>query len=124
MKGFFKCIFWKEGKIWHHIQGAKYHTLTSVTRSCDKSGCMLDYISIPTGGYQYLQLGYRYFLLCTSVNKKMIFIIITIIIIIIIIIINIIIIIIIIIIMKSGAPLLGLPKSIYYISHSLAIALV
>ena len=51
----------------------------------------------------------------------MIFIIITIIIIIIIIIINIIIII---IIMKSGAPLLGLPKSIYYISHSLAIALV
>ena len=85
---------------------------------------MLDYISIPTGGYQYLQLGYRYFLLCTSVNKKMIFIIITIIIIIIIIIINIIIIIIIIIIMKSGAPLLGLPKSIYYISHSLAIALV
>ena len=54
----------------------------------------------------------------------MIFIIITIIIIIIIIIINIIIIIIIIIIMKSGAPLLGLPKSIYYISHSLAIALV
>ena len=84
---------------------------------------MVDYISIPTGGYQYLQLGYRYFLLCTSVNKKMIFIIITIIIIIIIIIINIIIIIII-IIMKSGAPLLGLPKSIYYISHSLAIALV
>ena len=83
---------------------------------------MVDYISIPTGGYQYLQLGYRYFLLCTSVNKKMIFIIITIIIIIIIIIINIIIIII--IIMKSGAPLLGLPKSIYYISHSLAIALV
>ena len=52
----------------------------------------------------------------------MIFIIITIIIIIIIIIINIIIIII--IVMKSGAPLLGLPKSIYYISHSLAIALV
>ena len=84
---------------------------------------MVDYISIPTGGYQYLQLGYWYFLLCTSVNKKMIFIIITIIIIIIIIIINIIIIIII-IIMKSGAPLLGLPKSIYYISHSLAIALV
>ena len=81
---------------------------------------MVDYISIPTGRYQYLQLGY--FLLCITVNKKMIFIIITIIIIIIIIIINIIIIII--IIMKSGAPLLGLPKSIYYISHSLAIALV
>ena len=100
MKGFFKCIFWKEGKIWHHIQGAKYHTLTSVTRSCDKSGCMVDYISKPTGGYQYLQLGY--FLLCTSVNKT-IFTIITIIIIIIIII----------TIMKSGAPLLGLPKSIY-----------
>ena len=66
---------------------------------------MVDYISIPTGGYQYLQLGY--FLLCTNVNKKMIFITITIIFIIIIII----------IIMKSGAPLLGLPKSIYYITR-------
>ena len=73
---------------------------------------MVDYISIPTGGYQYLQLGYL--LLCTSVNKKMIFIIIAIIIIIFIIIIIIIIIfIIIIIIINSGAPLLGLPISIY-----------
>ena len=60
---------------------------------------MVDYISIPTGRYQYLQLGY--FLLCITVNKKMIFIIITIIIIII-------------ITMNSGALLLGLPKSIYY----------
>ena len=85
------------------MQGAKYHTLTSVPHSCDRSGCVVDYISIPTGGYQYLQLGY--FLLCTSVNKKMIFIIITIIIIIIIIM----------IIINSGAPLLGLPKCIYYI---------
>ena len=80
---------------------------------------MVDYISIPTGGYPYVQLGY--FLLCASVNKKVIFIIITIIIIIIIIfiiiiiIIVIIIIIIIIIIINSGAPLLGLPKSIYYV---------
>ena len=79
-----------------HIQGTKHHTLTSVPRSCDKSGCMVDYISFPTGGY---------FLLCTSVNKT-IFIIITIIIIIIIIII-------IVIIMKSGASLLGLTKSMY-----------
>ena len=78
---------------------------------------MVDYISIPTGGYQYVQLGY--FLLCASVNKKMILIIITIIIIIIIIfiiiiIIIVIIIVIIIIIINSGAPLLGLPKSKYY----------
>ena len=73
---------------------------------------MVDYNSIPTGWYQYLQLGY--IVLCTSVNKTIIIIatviiIINFIIIIIIIIIFIInIIIIIIIVMKSGAPLLGL----------------
>ena len=64
---------------------------------------MVDYNPIPTGWYQYLQVGY--IVLCTSVNKTIIIIIITIIIIIIIIII---------IVMKSGAPLLGLAKSIYY----------
>ena len=56
----------------------------------------LDYIPIPTGGYQYLQRGY--IVLCTSVNKTIFIIII---------------IIVIIIVMKSGAPLLGLAKSIY-----------
>ena len=48
------------------------------------------YVLLPTGGYQYLQLGY--FALCSSVNKMII---------------------IIIIIMKSGAPLLGFAKSVY-----------
>ena len=57
-----------------------------------RSGCVVDYISIPTGRYQYLKLGYIVF--CTSVNKTII-------------------IIIIIMVMKSGAPLLGLAKYIY-----------
>ena len=59
---------------------------------------MVDYNPIPTGWYQYLQVGS--IVLCTSVNKTIIIIIITIIII---------------IVMKSGAPLLGLAKSFYYI---------
>ena len=67
----------------------------------DKCRCVVDYNSIPTGWYQYLQLGY--IVLCTSVNKTIIIIATTIIIIIIIII----------IVMKSGAPLLGSAKYMY-----------
>ena len=78
--------------------------LSSSSKRLDKCGCVVDYNPIPTGWYQYLQVGY--IVLCTSVNKTIIIIIITIIIIIIIIII---------IVMKSGAPLLGLAKSFYYI---------
>ena len=77
---------------------------SSSSKILDKCGCVVDYNSIPTGWCQYLRLGY--IVLCTSVNKTIIIIIITIIIIIIIIII---------IVMKSGAPLLGLAKSFYYI---------
>ena len=63
------------------IQGLLYHGgLTHLAT----------YVLLPTGGYQYLQLGY--FVLCSSVNKTII---------------------IIIIIMKSGAPLLGFSKSVY-----------
>ena len=67
---------------------------------------MVDYNSIPTGWCQYLQLGY--IVLCTSVNKTIIIIVTTTTTIIIIIII------IIIIVIKTGAPLLGLAKYIYY----------
>ena len=63
------------------VQGLLYHRgLTHLAT----------YVLLPTGGYQYLQLGY--FVLCSSVNKTII---------------------IIIIIMKSGAPLLGFSKSVY-----------
>ena len=64
----------------------------------DKCRCVVDYNSIPTGWYPYLQLGY--IVLCTSVNKTIIIIATTIIIIII-------------IVMKSGAPLLGSAKYMY-----------
>ena len=78
--------------------------LSSSSKTLDKSGCVVDYNSIPTGWCQYLQLGY--IVLCTSVNKTIIIIVTTTT--------TIIIIIIIIIVIKTGAPLLGLAKYIYY----------
>ena len=83
-------------RLWLVSQAASFDSSSSKT--LDKCGCVVDYNFIPSGRYQYLQLGY--IVLCTSVNKTIIIIATTIIIIII-------------IVMKSGAPLLGSAKYMY-----------